>query len=264
MKKHLFFAVTIFCMMIVAPARAGEKKSCTILVGESSRHYSRKVIIHDFCCGGNINVSECDLSKLLLEPDRPYYIAKDIGRKYPLAPEDVVLWSGGRPDKDNDGLTDAMEEELGTLADKSDTDGDGIPDGEEFIIWGKKFKDYDNDGIPNILDYDSDNDGIPDGSDPDIRRPNFLEPAVFVTKARDYKRITLAWDKHKSPLWAGYTLYMREKKDKYDYDFYSWRGRKNKCVVYIPKDKVYCFVVRAFDRAGNESDNSKEVCCCNK
>ena len=42
----------------------------------------------------------------------------------------------GKPaDIDGDGLDDEREQQLGTLPGVVDSDGDGIPDGEEFDYW---------------------------------------------------------------------------------------------------------------------------------
>lgn len=56
-------------------------------------------------------------------------------------------------DTDDDGLTDAEEEELGTDPDNLDTDGDLLYDGGE-LVYGT-----------DVLDPDSDGDGLPDGNE---------------------------------------------------------------------------------------------------
>ncbi len=70
-------------------------------------------------------------------------------------------------DFDGDGLSD--EEELyryHTDPFIADTDGDGINDATEVAFWrGDWNADFDGDGIPNLLDYDSDNDGFSDGEE---------------------------------------------------------------------------------------------------
>ncbi len=103
-------------------------------------------------------------------------------------------------DTDDDGLTDLVENCLGTVAENPDTDSDLIPDGEEVIGFdygGKHWDsdplnadsnrdgitdtkewpstltpkgqatnlDLDNDGLPNIWDDDDDGDGVPDAFD---------------------------------------------------------------------------------------------------
>ena len=77
-------------------------------------------------------------------------------------------------DRDGDGLSDEFEKMIGTDPLNVDTDGDGINDFDEYQYWKNRSEeescnelapdgDIDQDGIPNILDYDSDDDGVPDG-----------------------------------------------------------------------------------------------------
>ncbi|MBN2065705.1 MAG: DUF4129 domain-containing protein [Candidatus Thermoplasmatota archaeon] len=99
----------------------------------------------------------------------------------------IVLWAlitliGNfqNVDRDGDGLTDEMEELLGTDPLSQDSDNDGIPDGQEYDYWQNRSQqsnnentiqllspegDIDGDGYPNILDPDSDNDGMLDGQE---------------------------------------------------------------------------------------------------
>lgn len=66
---------------------------------------------------------------------------------------DKILF--GEPiDSDKDGLDDVREKEIGTDPNKADTDGDGLIDGDEVIIWKT-----------NPLKADTDGDGYPDGSE---------------------------------------------------------------------------------------------------
>ena len=76
-------------------------------------------------------------------------------------------------DDDGDGLSNSEELLLGTLPYQSDTDNDGLSDGDEVHSYGTDPTDYDsdNDGIPDGLEVflgtnpvkaDSDNDGMPD------------------------------------------------------------------------------------------------------
>lgn len=80
-------------------------------------------------------------------------------------------------DTDNDGLTDDNEIKVyGTDPNNADTDADGIADGDELALWGAEWnKDFDNDGIINLLDDDADSDGIIDGADesPGVVAPLF-------------------------------------------------------------------------------------------
>jgi eukaryotic-like serine/threonine-protein kinase len=78
-------------------------------------------------------------------------------------------------DRDQDGLSDAQEEIVGTDPDNPDTDGDGLLDGEEVLTWGTNplNRDTDGDGLldgdevhiykTSPTNPDTDGDGIPDG-----------------------------------------------------------------------------------------------------
>ncbi len=65
------------------------------------------------------------------------------------------------PDNDGDGLSDALEELLGSDPHDADSDDDGLQDGQE----PNPYADSDGDGLINILDVDSDNDGLFDGTE---------------------------------------------------------------------------------------------------
>lgn len=73
-------------------------------------------------------------------------------------------------DSDGDGLTDGQEVKIHTNPNSKDTDGDGIPDNIE--VGPDPANPYDSDsdspnpdGIIDALDLDSDNDGIPDAAE---------------------------------------------------------------------------------------------------
>jgi len=66
---------------------------------------------------------------------------------------DSILF-GESVDTDKDGLDDAREEQIGTDPKKSDSDSDGLNDGDEVIIWKT-----------NPLKADSDGDGYKDGDE---------------------------------------------------------------------------------------------------
>ncbi|MFA6424241.1 MAG: hypothetical protein WCV83_02915 [Candidatus Magasanikbacteria bacterium] len=66
---------------------------------------------------------------------------------------DKILF-GEAVDSDKDGLDDVRERELGTGPYKSDTDGDGLNDGDEVIIWKT-----------NPLNPDTDGDSYKDGEE---------------------------------------------------------------------------------------------------
>ena len=68
----------------------------------------------------------------------------------PIAPAPTTAPTTGG-DSDSDGLTDTQEASLGTSSGSVDTDGDGLPDGDEVNIYGT-----------SPLSGDSDGDGVPD------------------------------------------------------------------------------------------------------
>jgi len=76
-------------------------------------------------------------------------------------------------DTDLDRLSDYIETSYyGTDPFKNDTDLDGLYDGDEVDYWVNRNVnpkgDFDNDGLKNILDFDSDNDNIGDGEEINI------------------------------------------------------------------------------------------------
>jgi serine/threonine protein kinase len=80
-------------------------------------------------------------------------------------------------DSDGDGLSNALEAELGTFPNLADTDEDGLNDGEEIRIWNTEPLNRDTDGDnlsdgeevyttgTNPVNPDTDGDGIPDNMD---------------------------------------------------------------------------------------------------
>jgi hypothetical protein len=83
-------------------------------------------------------------------------------------------------DADADGLDDASEYRLGSNPQQSDSDGDGITDGDEVNVHGTRARDPDSDRdgrsdgeevagpiFTDPLDSDSDYDGVPDGVEVD-------------------------------------------------------------------------------------------------
>ncbi|WP_437335269.1 hypothetical protein [Sorangium sp. So ce394] len=68
---------------------------------------------------------------------------------------------GQNTDSDDDGLSDDLEETLGTDPSDADSDDDGVRDGLE----PNPADDTDGDGLINALDVDSDNDGLFDGTE---------------------------------------------------------------------------------------------------
>jgi len=73
--------------------------------------------------------------------------------------------------------------------------------------------------------------------------------------------VSLAWDPVIHPDLAGYKMFYRETSKSYDYLDPVWTGTESTCTVFdLNENTSYCFVVKAFDTFGNESDDSNEVC----
>ena len=109
----------------------------------------------------------------------------DDGETDPNIPEDDPV------DSDGDGLTDKIENELGTDPLDSDSDDDGLSDGDEVGEDGEY-----NDGVDtDPLNPDTDGDGIQDGTEKGITDPvddpdgdgpiDGTDPTVFVPDADD-------------------------------------------------------------------------------
>jgi outer membrane protein OmpA-like peptidoglycan-associated protein len=81
-----------------------------------------------------------------------------------LAGLSITLLKTGTGDSDRDGLSDDMEEEIGTDPHNRDTDGDGLSDGEEFNIYKT-----------SPLNADTDGDGLTDGDEVIIYRSDPLK-----------------------------------------------------------------------------------------
>ena len=77
---------------------------------------------------------------------------------------DQILF-GQAVDSDKDGLDDVREKEIGTNPQKVDTDGDGLSDGDEVIVYKT-----------SPLVSDTDGDGLSDGDEALIWRSNPLNP----------------------------------------------------------------------------------------
>jgi hypothetical protein len=75
-------------------------------------------------------------------------------------------------------------------------------------------------------------------------------------------QLTLSWQPSTDLDVAGYRLFSRKGGQSYDYNHPAWEGRATACTYEFDAvvNTTYCFVVRAFDTAGNESANSNEAC----
>jgi hypothetical protein len=88
----------------------------------------------------------------------------DAGETNPNNPADDVTVV----DTDGDGLSDRLEQTIGTDPNDADSDDDGVIDGAE----SNPADDTDGDGLINPLDPDSDNDGLFDGTERGVTAPD--------------------------------------------------------------------------------------------
>ncbi|NJK81827.1 MAG: hypothetical protein HC914_18985, partial [Chloroflexaceae bacterium] len=94
----------------------------------------------------------------------------------PLTPTLQQSLADTTTDTDEDGVTDVVEERIGTFTTSADTDNDLLPDKLEvagFAFAGQMWypdpltQDTNNDGLPDGLEYGDNGDGIPDDTDSD-------------------------------------------------------------------------------------------------
>jgi len=92
--------------------------------------------------------------------------------------------------------------------------------------------------------------------------PVFLLMLLHLTTSNSYSaEVSLSWDPVVHSDLAGYKIFSREEFENYDYLRPVWVGDKTtRTVRNLEQHNNYCFVVRAFDIFGNESDESNEVC----
>lgn len=90
-----------------------------------------------------------------------------VGANYRFGTEIAPMYtlSGGDPDSDGDGLTDAHETRIGTNPFDPDTDKDGLSDGEEVLVQKT-----------DPLNPDTDWDGLTDGAEVNVYKTNPLDP----------------------------------------------------------------------------------------
>jgi PKD repeat protein len=88
---------------------------------------------------------------------------------------------------------------------------------------------------------------------------NFL--FFFILNSSAAAQVSLEWNPNSEPDLAGYKVFAREQSQSYDYANPSWEGTDTYCTVYdLDETKTYCFVAKAFDAGGFESEDSEEVC----
>ncbi|MBU0769222.1 MAG: PKD domain-containing protein [Proteobacteria bacterium] len=88
---------------------------------------------------------------------------------------------------------------------------------------------------------------------------NFL--FFFNLDASAVTQVSLEWSSNSEPDLAGYKVFSREQSQSYDYANPSWQGTDIYSTIYdMDETKTYCFVARAYDIYGNESENSIELC----
>ena len=72
--------------------------------------------------------------------------------------------------------------------------------------------------------------------------------------------LSFEWDLNTEPDLAGYRVFYREKGQNYDYNNPAWQGTQTTCTITdLNENTTYYFVSKAYDTAGNESENSVEL-----
>ena len=103
-------------------------------------------------------------------------------------------------------------------------------------------------------------------------RLNYFFHFLFIILALNFTFFTIpvasaatqasfAWDPNSESDLAGYRIFSRERNQSYNYANPSWQGTNTYSTIYdLDESKSYCFVVRAFDTEGFESEDSIEAC----
>ena len=85
----------------------------------------------------------------------------------------------------------------------------------------------------------------------------FVSPA---TLAHGFS-LSFAWDANTDADFAGYRVYYKQAGQNYDYGNPAWQGTAITCTISgLSENTTYYFVSRAYDKYGNESENSVELC----
>lgn len=105
--------------------------------------------------------------------------------------DDLAFVTDEGPDTDGDGLSDSVEDALGTDPNNPDTDGDGLNDlfevthGFDPLVMNDPSEDPDDDGLTNLAEQaagtdprlaDTDGDGLSDGEEVNVHGTDPLEP----------------------------------------------------------------------------------------
>lgn len=86
-------------------------------------------------------------------------------------------------------------------------------------------------------------------------------PFFCVPDSSAATQVSLMWDPNSEADLAGYRVFCREQSQAYDYVNPSWEGTDTTCTISnLNETQTYCFVARAFDTQGFESENSIELC----
>jgi hypothetical protein len=73
--------------------------------------------------------------------------------------------------------------------------------------------------------------------------------------------VSFKWDPNIEPDLAGYRIFHRMAGDGYTYSKPAWEGSETSCTIEIADEEgLHCFVARAFDTEGFESQDSDEIC----
>ena len=86
-------------------------------------------------------------------------------------------------------------------------------------------------------------------------------PFFTTQEAAASTQASFTWALNQEPDLAGYRIFQRELNQPYDYSHPSWEGTATSGTIYnLDESKSYCFVARAFDIEGFESEDSEEAC----
>ena len=89
----------------------------------------------------------------------------------------------------------------------------------------------------------------------------FTVQFLWVFNASAATQVLLKWNANSESSLAGYKIFCREQSRSYDYANPAWEGTDTSCTISnLDETKTYCFVARAFNAEGVESQDSAEAC----